>query len=374
MEGEEGGMKIGIDCRIWGTKHGGVGRYVEKLVENLYKIDKENNYVVFCRKADYPVIPERKNWKKVIAEVPYYSLREQLVLPFIFLKEKLDVLHVPHFNVPVFYTRPFVVTIHDLLWHERRYFEDSTHSVPLYLIKYLGYRLVARSAILRSQKIFVPTNFVANDIVRKFGVDKDKLVVSYGAGLEQLKVQSAKYKVKKPYILYVGSLAPHKNVQRLVEAFALLKKYDGMGQLSFVIAGRKDRRYPDLAERISKLGLEGLVYITGFVNDASLDYLYRNSEALVFPTLFEGFGMPGLEAMARGIPVVCSVIDVLREVYGEAALYFDPNDPSDISRKIYRIISDKKMAQGLINRGKVRVKLYSWEKMAKEVLGAIMSI
>lgn len=374
-------MKIGIDARIWGTKHGGVGRYVQKLVESLYRIDKKNDYVVFCRKEDFSLIPEGKNWKKVVVEIPHYSLREQLVLPFIFLKERLDVLHVPHFNVPIFYPRPYVVTIHDLLWHARTYFEDSTHSLPVYLIKYLGYRLVARLAVVRAKKIFVPTNFVADDIVKRFKVDRHKLVVSYGAGIEQFKVQafsskgqSSKFKIKKPYILYVGSLAPHKNVSRFVESFVLLKRYDGMGQLSLVIAGGKDRRSSDLVEVIGKLELEGSVYVTDFVNDQNLDYLYRNSEALVFPTLFEGFGMPGLEAMAREVPVVCSDIEVLREVYGAAALYFDPRDPRNMAEKIHRVISDKKIVSRLVEKGRERVKLYSWEKMAKEVLGVMRSI
>ena len=374
-------MKIGIDARIWGTKYGGVGRYVENLVENLFKIDKENNYVVFCRKDDYPFIPEGKNWKRVVAEVPHYSLREQFVMPFIFLKEKLDVLFVPHFNVPIFYNRPFAVTIHDLLWHEKRYFEDSTHNLLVWLVKYLGYRLVVRMAILRSKKIFVPTSFVARDIVRRFKVDKDKFVVSYGAGLEQLKIQNtsffferAKLKIRKPYILYVGSLAPHKNVLRLIDAFVLLKKYADCRDMSLIIAGGKDRRLGDLGERVSALKLDKWVLTSGFIDDSGLDYLYKNSEALVFPTLYEGFGMPGLEAMAYGVPVVCSDIEVFREVYGEAVFYFDPLDPEDMAEKIHAVLSDKKRAYQLVNKGKTRVKLYSWENMAERVLGVMTSI
>lgn len=174
-------MRIGIDVRLWGTQHAGIGRYVEELVKNLQAIDKKNRYVLFCREEDFAKIPEAPNFKKVVADIKHYTLAEQFKLPTVFAKEKLDVLHVPHFNVPIFYRGPFVVTIHDLLWHEVRGLNVTTQTPLVYSIKYLAYRFVVKNAVLRAKKILVPSNFVKQDLIKRFNIPGNKVVATYEA-------------------------------------------------------------------------------------------------------------------------------------------------------------------------------------------------
>ena len=171
--------KIGIDARLWGVKHTGIGRYVEELVKSLQQIDKENEYVLFCRNDDTRNIPEVKGWKKVIADINHYSLKEQFTLHKVYRSENLDLLHVPHFNVPIFYKGKFVVTIHDLLWHDLKGLSVTTLPAPAYIVKYFAYRSVVGNAIKNSQKIIVPSNFIKNDLISKFSLPDEKIVVTY---------------------------------------------------------------------------------------------------------------------------------------------------------------------------------------------------
>lgn len=172
-------MKIGIDVRFWGTQHAGIGRYTEELVKNLQDLNTNAEFVLFCRKKDLEAIPVKKNWRKVVADIPHYSFDEQTVLPRIFRGERLDLLHVPHFNVPIFYNRPFVVTIHDVLWHDVRGADVTTQPPFVYSVKYLGYRFVVWNAIKRAKRILVPSNTVRQDLVKRFRVPASKIVVTY---------------------------------------------------------------------------------------------------------------------------------------------------------------------------------------------------
>lgn len=365
--------KIGIDARLWGTKHTGIGRYVEELVENLVRIDRQNTYVIFCRRGDFDSITVGKKWKRVIADIPHYSLLEQLFLPFIFWKEKLDLLHVPHFNLPILYPGRAVVTIHDILWHRTKGPEATTLSPLVYSIKHLGYKAAVSSAVSKAAKIIVPSRAVADEIARQFGLTKNKIVVTYEGvppkprlagrrGIERSKLLQ-KYQIKKPYLLYVGALYPHKNVERLVQSIKQI------GGVDLVVVCARDVFWDRFTEFLEKEHATKYVNLVGYVTDGQLADLYRSAQAFVFPTLSEGFGLPGLEAMAYGTPVVCSDIPVLREVYGDAALYFDPGDPGDIASKIVLVLTDRRLRKELILKGRQRVKKYSWRKMAQQTAG-----
>lgn len=352
--------KIGIDARLWGTKHTGIGRYVEELVENLVRIDRQNTYVIFCRSDDFDSITVGKKWKRVIADIPHYSLQEQLLLPFIFWKEKLDLLHVPHFNLPILYPGRAVVTIHDILWHRTKSPEVTTLSPLVYSIKHLAYRTVVANAVNRAAKVLVPSNAVKQDVIRQFKLPERKVVVTYEGVPERLNI-SGKQRLPKPYVLYVGNLYPHKNVENLVRALKQLGDFNLV-----VVAGRNIFR--------DKFKTKSFVKMLGHVSDGELATLYEGAAAFVFPTLSEGFGLPGLEAMTAGCPVVCSDIPVLREVYGDAALYFDPGDPGDIASKIVLVLTDGRLRKELILKGRQQVKKYSWRKMAQQTLGVYEEI
>lgn len=367
--------KIGIDCRIWGVKHGGIGRYTQELVFNLQEIDRKNVYVLFCRKKDLDEIKTADNFKKVLADIRHYSFAEQLRLPKIFSREKLDLLHVPHFNVPVLYKGKFVTTIHDVLWHDIRGLQVTTLPAPAYLFKYFAYRGVVRNTVKRAQKIIVPSNSVRKDLISRFSLQADKVVTTYeGASARVLKKYPKesvlkKYGVKAPYILYVGSLYPHKNVEGVARA---LKTMASPPQL-VVICGRTVfwQRFKNFLEKIKALDLVNLV---GFVPDSELGPFYNASEAYIFPSLSEGFGLPGLEAMAYDTPVLASNIPVLKEVYDNAALFFDPKDIKDIADKIKDILVNQKLKDELIKAGTYRVKQFSWRKMAQETLKVYQSV
>lgn len=364
--------KIGIDARLWGVKHGGIGRYTEELVKNLQEIDKKNNYALFCRRQDLDKIPVKENWKKVAADVRHYSLKEQTTLPGIFSREKLDLLHVPHFNAPIFYKGKLIVTIHDILWHQFRGPGVTTLPAPLYLIKYLGYRIVTNSAIWRAVQVITPTKAVKNEIVNQFRIPEEKVTVTYEGAPTRFNISIyeskdilVKYKIQKPYLLYVGNLYPHKNVERLVQA---IKQVRQRQSIELVIVCGRDVFWKKFTNFLEKEKAAEFVSLVGSVPDQELAALYKSAEAFVFPTLSEGFGLPGIEAMSFGTPVVCSGIAVLREVYGGAAVYFHPKDTHDIADKIIQILNDSKLRAELINKGKQQVKKYSWREMAKETL------
>lgn len=362
-------MKVGIDCRIWGVKHGGIGRYTQELVLNLQKIDKKNEYVLFCRKRDFEDIKVNDKFHKVLTDIRHYSFAEQLKLPKMFAQENLDLLHVPHFNVPVLYKGKFIATIHDVLWHDVRGLQVTTLPAPAYLFKYLAYRGVVRNTVKRAQKIITPSNSVRNDLVKRFSLQPNKVVTTYeGATARVLKKYPKesvlnKYGVKTPYLLYVGSLYPHKNVEAVARA---LKTMDNPPQL-VVVCGRTVfwQRFKDF---LVKINAQDLVNLVGFVPDLEMGSFYNAAEAYIFPSLSEGFGLPGLEAMAYQTPVLASNIPVLKEVYGDASLFFDPKDTKDITEKIKEILVNQKLKEELLKTGNSRVKHFSWQKMAKETL------
>lgn len=362
-------MKIGIDCRLWGVKHAGIGRYTENLVKNLAEIDRENEYVLFCRSDNTNLLPRFKKGKTVIADVKHYSLREQLVLPKIFSKEKLELLHVPHFNVPLFYRSKFVVTIHDVLWHQIKGLSVTTLSPLVYGLKYAGYRAVVKSAVRKAARVITPSHYVKDDLVRRFVIKPNKIIVTpegvteHGTkNIEQSGILS-RYKIYKPYLLYVGSLYPHKNVEFVVKALKELKDPP-----QFVIVCGRSVFWERFREFVKKERAEGFVNLVGFVPDKELAALYKGAAIFVFPTLSEGFGLPALEAMAAGCPVICSDIPVLHEVYNDAVLYFDPHDVNRITELIQELLQKPKRRREMIKKGKERVKLYSWRKMAQQTL------
>ena len=377
-------MKIGIDCRMYGLKHAGIGRYVQNLVENLLILDRENEYVLFARNNPEEIKnsrppgfarqSEQVKFKIVLADIPHYSLKEQWLLPLIVNKEKVDLLHFPHFNVPVFYFGKDVVTIHDLIKHTSRGMATTTRFPLIYWLKFLAYKLVFWLAIKRAQKVFVPSQFVKDELVKRYGLKAEKVIVTY----EGVEIQSSKrrtildkYNIQKPYLLYVGSVYPHKNIERLIEAIVALNTLlitNHQKRVTLVVVCARSVFWERLKEKVKRMGAEEYVNLTGFVPDEELAVLYREAKAFVFPSLSEGFGLPGLEAMAQGTPLVASDIPVFREVYGEGALYFNPLDPDDIITKIKELLENPNLQQSLRKQGPLVANRYSWGKMASKTL------
>ncbi|MBU2577766.1 glycosyltransferase family 4 protein [Patescibacteria group bacterium] len=369
-------MKIGIDCRMYGLKHAGIGRYVENLVTEILKKDKKNSYVLFVRKEDFKNLSKKfLNVRVVEADIPHYSIREQTDFPLIMGKQKVDLMHFPHFNVPVLYNGKFVITIHDLVKHNSKGKETTTRNLGIYWLKYFGYKTIFEHSVRRAIKILVPSYFVKKDLLNNYKQPRGKIVVTYegvnilGSGKkskEEVSKILKKYKTESPFVLYVGSVYPHKNIERLIKAVLLLNN-EGIF-INLVVVCARSVFWQRLENKIKELKAEKIVNLAGFVPDEELIFLYKEAKALVFPSLSEGFGLPGLEAISNETPLIASDIPVFREIYEEAAIYFDPYSEKDIKEKIKIVLENKELRERLKETGKIVSEKFDWKKTASETI------
>jgi glycosyltransferase involved in cell wall biosynthesis len=365
-------MRIGIDARMYGPEvgGGGLGRYVEQLVNHLPEIDHQNRYVFIMKEgASGKGRVEREKLESVTTPIHWYTLKEQLFLAPLIDKQKLDLVHFPHWNVPIKLRTPFVVTIHDLiLLEEPRSARATTKHPWIYGLKYLGFRKVLTHAIQSSKKIIAVSQATKNDILKHFpSVPEDKISVIY-EGVTQLKQthQATAEAVGYPFLLYIGNCYPHKNLETLLSAFSILHKQ--IPDLHLVIAGRSDVFFKRLKDGSNSLEAVSFIHFEENPSDERLSELYDQAELYVFPSHIEGFGLPPLEAMSQSTPVACSDIPSLKEILGNAAVYFPKNNPDEIAKAISEIINDPNKKTELINRGLEQIKNYSWKKMAEEIV------
>ena len=389
-------MRIIIDARMYGLEHAGIGRYISNLVQELKTQNspaspseagraklKTHEFILLVRKDKLVEVKKEvgENFKLVVADYPHYSLQEQVLLPMKLLKIKPDLVHFPHFNAPLLWWGKQVVTIHDLIKHESKGPQTTTRWPLFYWFKYLNYQFLVWLVVKRAKKIIVPSNYWKKELVQRFKLKPEKIVVTY-EGVEK-KFQSSvlsfkslvkilsKYKITKPFVIYTGSLYPHKNVERLVEAVKLINQFpipNYQFPITLVIVCSRNIFYERFRKKVKEMKAEKYVNLVGFVPDEELVALYQEAEAFVFPSLLEGFGLPGLEAMAVGLPVISSNASCLPEIYGEAALYFDPHDVNDMAEKIKKVVGDTRIRETLREKGYKQVKNYSWQKMAKKTL------
>lgn len=353
-------MKIVIDGRLY--HQSGVGRYLQKLIENLALIDHKNQYVIFLAKTDYDVFElPAKNFQKRLVDILWHSLKEQLLLPVYLIKEKPDLVHFPYFSVPIWYPGKFVVTIHDLTIDHFGTGRASTRCLLIYKIKRFCYKIIIKSAILRANIIIAVSQSTKKEIINHYRIPASKIMVTYEAA--DLNKTNDQRLVAKDYLLYVGNAYPHKNLERLIKATT---------DFNLVLVGRKDFFYQRLEKKLTPVQKKRIIFF-GFADDKQLSNLYTYAQAFVFPSLMEGFGLPGLEAMKIGTPVVCSDIPVFHEIYRQAAIYFDPSSSPKMTQQISRLLQDKRLRENLRKKGFELVKKFSWSKMAKETLGVYES-
>lgn len=377
--------RIGIDARFYGPVGKGLGRYTQEVVDNIIKLDTVNEYVIFLTKDNFDEFKcDGVRVKKILADVRWYGFKEQLLMPGIIAKERVDLMHFPHFNVPWFYWGKFVVTVHDLILIKYPTVRATTLSPWLYWLKNLAYRITIWLAVWRAKKIITVSEFTKKDLVKYFGINKNKITVTYegvanlAKGRETLfdlsddKAELLRYNIDKPFLLYVGNVYPHKNLERLLEVFAQLYQTEDKN-LQLVLVGKDDYFYKRLLARATALNLwqpRGFspVVFTGFVADEQLEVLFKRARAYVFPSLYEGFGLPPLEAMAKNCPVVSSNRSSLPEILGQAAVYFNPEDKIDMFNKIKAVIDGKSLREHLQQLGLEQVKKYSWWECARKTL------
>lgn len=362
-------MKIGIDARLWNET--GVGRYIRSLFANLPAADPRNEYVWFFKKKEYESVHlPLPHWKKILTEVGWHTLKEQIELPRIYSAEKLDLLHFPYFSFPVMYHGKFVITIHDLIFDHYKTGRTSTLPPLVYALKKIGYHYVLRTATRKAEKMITLSINSKQEIIDHYKVDADRIIVTYESGdleknYDKLSAKiDLKIKKLKPYILYVGNAHPHKNVETLIEAFIIMKK--SHHNLKLVLVGHDAFFYPRINELIKNKKLDDEIHAIGAVSNSALIKWYQGAECLVSASRMEGFGIPPLEAMSVGCPVIVSDIPVFREIYDNAAVYFNQNEPKSVAETILNTVNSKTMVQNLIKNGHNQARKYSWRKMTEE--------
>ena len=363
-------MRIGLDLRMIGGGSG-LDRYITELFHEVLKQDKSNEYVLFFRSADKSADYKKYNHKIVITDIAHYSFAEQFIFPFVLIKEKLDIVHFPHFNVPLLYRNKFVVTIHDLT-HTLIPGKKKSH-----FIHRLAYNLVFWNAVRSAQKIIAVSQATKKAILDYFGTNSDKIYVIY-EGLnktygmmdkEQAFNQlSNRFGVTKPYILHVGEWRRYKNLPQLSLAFDQL--VDQGLDIELVLVGKKDPFYPEIEQKVFSIKNKDRIKALGRISDDELKAVYNAATLFVLPSLMEGFGLTVLEAAACGIPLACSDIPSLREVAGQAAEYFDPDNLQNMIDVLKNLINKPERLDELANLALSRSKHFSWQKAAKETVEA----
>ncbi len=395
-------MKIGIDARMFSDSFTGIGRYNFELTKRFFlpheilqirnfaegeiisrgkppqsplqKGTQEIEWVIFMNEPEFSKFTFPPHVRKVLVNAPHYSFAEQVKFLRLLHREKCDLVHFTHFNLPIFYRGAFVVTIHDTTisffpgkkmnsWWQR-----------------LAYRIVIRHAVHAAKRVITVSQNTSQDVQKLFGVPASKIsVVPNGIGSEfrpdsdaEKQAVKKKFSLGEKFLLYTGNWREHKNLVGLLQAFR--KILDTQPSLQLVITGRPDPHYPEVQETISKLGLHDSVKLLGLVDFSDLVRLYGAASVYTFPSLYEGFGLPPLEAMSCGTPVAASRVSAIPEVCGEGALYFDPRDIDDMAKKILQLLTDDSLRQNLIANGKKQIQQFSWDTAAAETLKILRSV
>lgn len=374
-------MKIGIDCRIFSSKFTGIGRYTNELVNHFIeingKLDKPHQLVLFFNNPEYHEFKTIAPVKKVLVNAKHYSFNEQLHFWLKLRKEKCDVVHFPHFNVPILYRKPYVVTIHDLTLSL-----FPGHKMTKWYHR-LAYHLTIRNAVKTAKKIIAVSKNTRDDIIDHLHPEEKKIEVIYNGlnpefhlitDTEKFKPTLNKYNITKQFLLYAGVWRNHKNLPRLIKAFDILKNEKNL-DLQLVITGKPDPHYPEVKATVKALNLQDDVIFTNLISEDELIYLYNAALIFAFPSLYEGFGLPPLESMACGTPVVASNRSSIPEICGQDnAIFFDPENTQDIAEKIWELYKDADLQAELIEKGKNRAAQFSWEKTAKETFKLIANV
>lgn len=364
-------MKIAIDARFWGPTHTGLGVYTKELISNLAKIDSLNEYYLLVRPEFAEESIKAKNFFTIRTDAPPYTFREQLSLFWILLKLNPDLAHFPSINVPVLYFKQMIVTIHDLIKHESRGVETSTLPKPIYWLKYLVYLFLISWLVKRSGRLLVPSKTVASSLQNKYPAAKEKILVTYEAPTISKTIKRTPISLPAKFAIYTGNAYPHKNLPFLISSWEVVYRKT---KTKLVLVCGRSVFAARIEQTVKLIGAEDWVEFKGYLTDDQLAYAYDRALVYVFPTLMEGFGIPGLDAMNYSVPVLCSDLPVLREIYGEAAEYFNSTSKEDLQEKAIDLILSPNRRKKLVTAGEKRVKLFSWESLARQTLRAYKEV
>ena len=368
-------FRIAIDVRR--ARDFGVGTYIRNLVHALAALDHENHYVLVALQADDAELPELPpNFEIALYRRHDTDWTDQFAFYFFLRSLRADLVHIPLNLVPLLMPRPYVVTIHDmgsLLFGDRAQMRA-------------GFRMfLFRRGLLRAARVIAVSAATRRDVESVLGIPSDRIrqiyeapdphfvrAPDYAARSAEHQQTLERYQIDYPFILYAGAVRPQKNIPRLVEAFAVLRgdleRHPVYKDLRLIIIGDEITKYPALRRAVIKTRVEKLVRFLGFVPLDTLRVFFEAASAFVFPSLHEGFGLPPLEAMAAGTPVVTSNVSSLPEVAGDAAMLVNPENVFDIARGIREVLLDDELRAGLIRRGHEQVRRFSWATAARQVL------
>jgi glycosyltransferase involved in cell wall biosynthesis len=361
-------MRVAIDARK--LHDFGIGTYIRNILRHLARIDQSNEYVLLTSEADLDVAGSLgPNFRTVLEPSPNYSIREQIHVPWVLHREKPDLFHAPHYVLPQAIRCPTVVTIHDCI-----------HLMfPQYLPNRAAYayaRGTMWNAARKAERILTVSEASKRDILHFFRVPPEKIDVVYNAiderfwrvpDEEDVARVRERYQLAHRFVLYVGNIKPHKNLVRLIEAFDGLRQIQGFEDVKLLIIGDEISKLPALRRAVHSHKLHKQVRFLGYLSDDTLAILYRLASVFVFPSLYEGFGLPPLEAMACGAPVVTSNVSSLPEVTGDAAVLVDPTNVESITDGMRRVLADPALAAGMRERGLQRARDFSWERSVERI-------
>ena len=360
-------MRIGIDARK--LHDFGIGTYIRNLLRQLARMDCQTDYVILCRAEDRETLSTLgENFRPVVQTAPNYSVSEQIRVPLALAREGVTLFHAPHYVLPPLVRCKAVVTIHDCI-----------HLMfPQYLPNRLAYTYARTSISLaarRATRILTVSESSKRDILRFVDTEPEKIDVIYNAYDDRFAVDPReedvvrvreRFQLESEFVLYAGNVKPHKNLERLIEAFHLVRNR-GLDHLKLVMIGDEISKYTALRRAVHQHQLHKYVRFLGYLPETTLAVMYRLAGVFVFPSLYEGFGLPPLEAMASGTPVVTSNVSSLPEVAGDAAILVDPYDPRAIADGIYRVLTDEHLRRDLRRKGVARAGMFSWEQSVRRV-------
>ncbi len=365
-------MRIGVDVRK--IRDGGIGTYISEVLERLIPADPENHYTLFFAPEDFSQY--NYSWENVTKKVNRsgkYSLGEHLSFPLQARRERLDLFFFPHYTKSWWMPCPAITTVHDLI-HLR-----FPQYLPNPLAKYYA-RVIIGRACRSSEVVITDSEATKRDLLELFEIEEKKVRVIYigvdhhtYCPLERDKLTSftKKHSLSRPFILYVGALKPHKNIPSLLKGYSLspLK-----GNFDIVIASLSGENRGESDKLAVELHVQDNVRYLQSLKKEELILLYNCAQFLVFPSFYEGFGLPALEAMACGCPVIASNRASLPEVVGEAGLLFDPEEPEELAEKMSLLGNDEGLRRELKERGRTQAQKFRWERTAEMTLEVFRTV
>ena len=368
-------LHIAIDTRR--IRDFGIGSYIRGLLSGLADVDSTNRYTFVLARADIKLMPQLPpNFEPAFYERHDSSQFDNLAFPLFLRSLRADLAHIPQARVPLFMPRPYVATIHDMA---NLLFQDPSSRMRIELRRYRFRRGLARAA-----RVIAVSEATKRDVQAALGLPAERIRRVYNApdpvfyngraavAPEERQRIMERYQINYPYLLYAGNIRRHKNVPRLVEAFAVAREklaaHPDYQDLRLVIIGDTISQYPQVRQAVMKSRVEHLVRFLGFVPFETLRCFFESAAAFVFPSRYEGFGLPPLEAMACGTPVVTSNVSSLPEVVGDAAVLVNPENVFDIARGIQEVLTDQAKRDDLVRRGHEQAARFSWSRTARQVL------